>query len=888
MHRPRVSEDGSAATRARPGEVLLLPRAIQVVHAAIVLTMLPVAADAQPQRRVTLRELTEMALANNPDIVVERESVTLAEQAGLRARGAYDVLLTAEGRVRTRKDPINSILSGAPAGELAPRVTNVVGGAGMSKLFENGASFSGSTTLRREITDNGFSVLSPGYFTELGLDFRQPLLRGRAIDAPRRAIRIAAAERTRSELQLRRTVSDLVAGVERAYWTLVAAERDLDVRRRNVTLAELQRDDTQARIDAGTFPEADLAQPIAEIERRKGEVYASREALARAQQALKALILRAADDPAWDQELVPADSPETERNVPDAASSVRSALDKRPEIAAAMELIAQQDIEIESARDRLKPAVDLVASYTMRGLAGGENPDINPPFPIPLVVPDAISGGLFQSYATLFEQKFSDAGAGIQVSVPLGNRTAHADLASAEAVKRQAASLVDSARLHVTAEVRNAIAAIAAASERVDAARAGREAAEVQLQAELDRFEAGPHDQFSRPDAAERSGNRQADRDRRSRGLPSRPHRVRARHRHPARRPRHRDRAAGEEVMKRPAARSLYALVITTGTALALVACEKDDPNAPIVLNGRVEATLVDLAPKVPGRVIDVKVVEGDRVKAGDLLVSLDLGDTALAVERDRYAAEAAAARVSRSGSRQPPRRDRSGRSRRVRQARRRRAGRKGTGTAGESAVEEGRHAAEPGTRQNGSGAGPGCREVERRAPATDASRDSATIRRSHARFDVDRARTVVKQSEVVVKEAEIRAPADAVVINRMAEPGLLLAPGQPGLTLAFTNRLYIQTFIPEQQLGLVRQGLAAEVRVDSYPGRTFPARVAEISPDAEFTPKQVETREERVNLVYAAKVDLDAGWNVPLVPGQPAEVVIKREPPASAPAPPK
>ena len=147
-----------------------------------------------------------MALANNPDIVVERESVTLAEQAGLRARGAYDLLLTAEGQVRTRKDPINSILSGAPAGELAPRITNVFGGAGMSKLFESGASFSGSTTLRREITDNGFSVLSPGYFTELGLDFRQPLLRGRAIDAPRRAIRIAAVERTRSELQLRRTV----------------------------------------------------------------------------------------------------------------------------------------------------------------------------------------------------------------------------------------------------------------------------------------------------------------------------------------------------------------------------------------------------------------------------------------------------------------------------------------------------------------------------------------------------------------------------------------------------------------------------------------------------------------------------------------------------------
>ena len=56
---------------------------------------------------------------------------------------------------------------------------------------------------------------------------------------------------------------------------------------------------------------------------------------------------------------------------------------------------------------------------------------------------------------------------------------------------------------------------------------------------------------------------------------------------------------------------------------------------------------------------------------------------------------------------------------------------------------------------------------------------------------------------------------------------------------------------------------------------RTFDAVVAEISPNAEFTPKAVETRAERVNLVYAAKVDLDSGWKVPLVPGQPAEVIL-------------
>lgn len=160
----------------------------------------------------------------------------------------------------------------------------------------------------------------------------------------------------------------------------------------------------------------------------------------------------------------------------------------------------------------------------------------------------------------------------------------------------------------------------------------------------------------------------------------------------------------------------------------------------------------------------------------------------------------------------------------------------------------------------------------ERLALAREGSR---RYQKEQARSDVKRAETVLKQSETVAREAEIRAPADGVILHRMAEPGLLLAGGQVAVTMAFADRLYVRAFIPEAKLGRVKQGQPAEVSVDAYPGKVFPARVTEISPDAEFTPKAVETREERVNLVYAAKIDLDGGWGVPLVPGQPAEVTI-------------
>jgi HlyD family secretion protein len=174
--------------------------------------------------------------------------------------------------------------------------------------------------------------------------------------------------------------------------------------------------------------------------------------------------------------------------------------------------------------------------------------------------------------------------------------------------------------------------------------------------------------------------------------------------------------------------------------------------------------------------------------------------------------------------------------------------------------------------------------ERDRAAAALKASSERLDLAREgfrrwqteQARTEVSRAESVLKQSESVAREAEIRAPADGVVLHRIAEPGLLLGPSQPGIVMAFADRLFVRVFVPETKLGKVKQGQAAEVSVDSFPGKTFPAKVTEISPDPEFTPKQVETKTERVNLFYGAKVDLEKGWQEPLVPGQPATVIIR------------
>jgi HlyD family secretion protein len=318
---------------------------------------------------------------------------------------------------------------------------------------------------------------------------------------------------------------------------------------------------------------------------------------------------------------------------------------------------------------------------------------------------------------------------------------------------------------------------------------------------------------------------------------------------------------------------------------LALGACKPhDDPNV-VTLRGRIEAPTVDLAPKVPGRVAEILVKEGDRVKAGDLLVRLDLGETALAVQRDARGLESAKARYQdlAVGSRQAE-------------------------LAGaEAEVSDRRAAADLAKKERD-------RQAELLEKKVVAQRDldnaqaaleraTANLKMSQgrlqlaregfrkwqteqARQDVGRAETVLAQSQTVAKESEIRAPADGVILHRIAEPGLLLGIGQSALTMAFANRLYVRTFIPETKLGKVRPGDAASVTVDAFPDKTFAAKVTEISPEAEFTPKPIETQSERVNLVYGAKVDLDAGWNASLVPGQPAGVTVRVTSPPPSPTP--
>lgn len=152
------------------------------------------------------------------------------------------------------------------------------------------------------------------------------------------------------------------------------------------------------------------------------------------------------------------------------------------------------------------------------------------------------------------------------------------------------------------------------------------------------------------------------------------------------------------------------------------------------------------------------------------------------------------------------------------------------------------------------------------------------------SRKDYDNAMTAYRvakagygQINAAIENAVIASPIDGVVIARNLEVGEVAFPGAAIMTVADLEDAWIHIYVNEVKMGLVKPGQKAVVTVDSYPGKHFVGKVVAISNRAEFTPKTIQTKEERVKLMYAVKIEIP-NPDLRLKPGMPADAVIIME----------
>ncbi|MBN1663749.1 MAG: efflux RND transporter periplasmic adaptor subunit [Deltaproteobacteria bacterium] len=139
----------------------------------------------------------------------------------------------------------------------------------------------------------------------------------------------------------------------------------------------------------------------------------------------------------------------------------------------------------------------------------------------------------------------------------------------------------------------------------------------------------------------------------------------------------------------------------------------------------------------------------------------------------------------------------------------------------------------------------------------------------------VDAARAALNQSEIVLNYATLKAPFTGVVTSRNIEPGEVVSPGREVLTVSDLSEVDVKIFVDETQIGKVKPGQKVDIKIDTFPGKTYDGRVSFISSEGEFTPKIIQTRKERVKLVYLVKVKIP-NPNNELKSGMPADAWLR------------
>lgn len=314
-------------------------------------------------------------------------------------------------------------------------------------------------------------------------------------------------------------------------------------------------------------------------------------------------------------------------------------------------------------------------------------------------------------------------------------------------------------------------------------------------------------------------------------------------------------------------------LFLMTVTVFLISRLGNREESGVFAASGNVEVTEVDIGFKIPGRVVELLAEEGQKVKKGDRLAVIDSAELEGIVEQQRAYLGEMRARLEelRAGSR----------SQEIEQA-------KANVSYAEAEFNKAKKDYERAEMlyKNGAISASQFDAASRAHDTTTAKRKNALEKLSllkegprkeeimAAEQRVQQAKAALITSEERLKDTVIYAPVSGVILRRNSEPGETVAPGMPVYTIGDLENPWIKVYVKEDKLGLVKLGQKAEISTDSYPGKRYEGTVTYISPEAEFTPKNVQTKEERVKLVFGVKVSAK-NVNEELKPGMPADVRI-------------
>ena len=264
-------------------------------------------------------------------------------------------------------------------------------------------------------------------------------------------------------------------------------------------------------------------------------------------------------------------------------------------------------------------------------------------------------------------------------------------------------------------------------------------------------------------------------------------------------------------------------IALFVGVGLFVYFGQKSNRTKELFYSGTIETTQAKLSFQVPGRVAEVNVQEGQSVKKDQIIAQLDRVDYEARYEQARANVKSAAD-----------------------------------------------------TLVNAKKNYERFEELFKKGVVSEKERDNMKLNFEIPQSKLAEAKAVLKQASVYLAYTQLKAPMDGVVTSRNIEPGETVNPGREVITISDLSRVDLKIFVDETQIGKVKPNQEVEVTVDTFPGKVYAGVVSFISPEGEFTPKIIQTKKERVKLVYLIKISI-ANPSFELKSGMPADALLRQ-----------
>lgn len=471
-----------------------------------------VGVDTAEQQPLMLREAIALALRNNKDIEIARDIVKIAEFDLLTARGTYDPRFSAQTYFERIKNPATSVLSGASTVQ-TDDLTATTRFEGLAPKY--GGSYRVDFSSIRLTSNSAFNVLNPSYPTALTFSYTQPLWRGLRFDLPRRQIEVAKKNLSLTDAQFRQRAIEVITNVQRSYWDLVFALRNLQIQRDSLTDSRAQLAHNRRMVAEGSLAPIDEVAAQNQVATFEQAEFIALEEVNRAENNLKNMIAENRSAKIWSLSLIPTDQADLTLPKVSLDDAMTAAMQNRQELKQSDLAREINLLDQKLYRELAKPEIDVVGSYGMVGNAGTQVTGTNPlsanndllrarvnelsvlsglqPLPAPptVTIPPNLFGGYFQSLSNLSSNNFNNFRVGVAVNLPLRNRTAEGQLGHSLVEGKRIATQREQLEQLIQVEVRNALQSLSTSEARVRSAAVARSTAEQQYESEKRKLDAG-------------------------------------------------------------------------------------------------------------------------------------------------------------------------------------------------------------------------------------------------------------------------------------------------------------------------------------------------------------------------------------------------------------